>query len=649
MENGNDIQVLRVVLMGRESFPLLKYLVVAATVLFSARIFAADTPLTIRGTAGSLPFHLGTTLYNGAWEGFASNDHSTDWWWYDKEYWRNLFQRYEQAHLNTIVYWHPHPFVGFVKLDKYPEAAYLSPKEIDRQIEMFRWITAEGKRHGVCIYFLTWNVCLPPGFCKTHNLAEFGADVPITRGYTRYAVSQLFRTYPDLEGLVTMAAESPPGCTDFVLNTIVPGLKDSIGADSPRKNLPTLIFWTWCSYPEDGKKILDAYPGRKFVLHYLQYEQFFKPMADPRILMTSKAFGGIKVVAMGGPGTASSWLYWADPFFIRKTMQDLVRKNGGGILFSGTGSFSFLAERWVARGAFERYSFQPNCNDTREYWENRIVDRYGSKEITRPLLRAMIDSTNILPRFMCLVHSQTDHYQPQIGMPLVNFVEMPTLSMYVFENHDHISEDGRLVPCMGLTWPNPDWGEKVISIREYAFGNREGGTTPVMIADEIEGLSRSTLDAITQVRLKLDQVTMQQAELKNALLLMEMNAYLGLHFAEKIRAGIAWESWKARDPNARPYSVTAHLELSLVYWRKLSEVAGEIIPDRVPFWQSRVPKAPPWDHWDLWNNYRWVKIHWRDMTPVFELERDLIREQLKRDPEEARLPLFSELEQALPN
>jgi len=147
--------------MGRESFPLLKYLVVATTVLFSSRIFAANKPLAIRGTAGSLPFHLGTTLYNGAWEGFASNDHSTDWWWYDKEYWRNLFQRYEQAHLNTIVYWHPHPFVGFVKLDKYPEAAYLSPKEIDTEIEMFRWITAEGKRHGLGIYFLTWNVCLP--------------------------------------------------------------------------------------------------------------------------------------------------------------------------------------------------------------------------------------------------------------------------------------------------------------------------------------------------------------------------------------------------------------------------------------------------------------------------------------------------------
>jgi hypothetical protein len=595
-----------------------------------------------------LPFHLGTTLYNGAWSGFAKNDHSTDWWWYDKQYWTELFKRYQDAHLNTIIYWHPHPFIGFIKLKKFPEAAYLTPEETDRQIEMFRWITSEGKKHGISFYFLTWNICLPPGFYKTHGLEEFGADVPIVREYTRYVVSELFRTYPDLAGLVTMAAESPPGCIDFVLNAIIPGLKDSISGDSPRKTLPTLIFWTWCSYPEDAKRVLDAYPGEKYILHYLQYEQFFKPMADPRILMTSKALGGIKVVAMGGPSTASSWLYWGDPFFIQKTMQDLVHKNGCGILFSGTTAFSFLAERWVAREAFERYSYNPYQKDSCSYWESRISDRYGSSKIAQPLLRAMIDSTNILPRFMCLVHSQSDHYEPQIGMPLVNFVEMPTLSTYVFENHDYVSEDGRLVPQMGMTWPNPDWGEKVISIREYAQGKRTGGTTPVIIADEIETLSHNTLRAIDEVRQNLNQVSKRETELSNTLRLMEMSAYLGLHLAEKIRAGIAWESWKAGNPDARPYFVTAHLDLSLKYWKKLSEVASEIIPDRVSFWQSRVAKAPPWNHKDIWSGYQWVKLHWRDMIPIFEKERELIADQLKRPPAEARLPLFPEIEQALP-
>jgi len=620
----------------------------------------ADSPLAFRGTAGSLPFHLGTTLYNGAWAGFAKTDRSADWWWYDKEHWRKLFKQFSDAHLNTIVYWHPHPYVGFIRFGEFPEAAYLSPEETERRIEMFRWITAEGKKHGVSIYFEIWNICLPPGFCKAHGLKEFGADTPLVREYTRYVVKELFRTYPDLGGLVTMAAESPPGCTDFVLNTIVPGMKDSVGGDSPRKTLPTLIYWTWCSYPEDGKKILDAYPGEKYVLHYLQYEQFFKPMADPRILMTSEAFGGLKVIAMGGLGTACGWFYSGDPFFIQKTMQDLVRKNGGGILFSGTDSFAAIAERWIAREAFERYSWKPSRPDTPAYWEGRIAERYGNREIAKPLLRAMVDSSNIIPRFMCLVHSQTDHYNPQIGMPLVNYIEMPTLSTYVFENHDYIDEKGRLYPNVGLTWPNPDWGEDVISIRDYVrmlgvglipvgkgCEGRRPPTTPVAIADELQKLSLSALDAIRSVRPRAGGITERRNELVNTLKLMEMNSCLGLHYAEKIRAGIAWEAWKQGAPANRPADILAHLDKSIGYWRALCHASKEVVPNPVFFWQCRTPAEPPWDHWDIWNNYHWVKVHWRDITPLFEKERELVGAWLSSKPETARLPLFPELEAAL--
>jgi hypothetical protein len=254
----------------------------------------------------------------------------------------------------------------------------------------------------------------------------------------------------------------------------------------------------------------------------------------------------------------------------------------------------------------------------------------------------MVDSTNIIPRFMCLVHSQTDHYEPQIGLPLVNYLEMPTLSTYVFENHDSIDKNGRLVPSRGLTWPNPEWGEKVVSIREYAHGARRG-TTPPNVADEVERLSRSSLDAIAESNRKAGNAKTRQKELANILKLMEMNSWLGLHFAEKIRAGIAWESWKCGHRGAKPEDVLNHLDRSIEHWKKLCDASNDVAPDPVWFWQSRVPDEPPWDHWDLWNNYHWVKIHWRDMTPIFERERALVSEQLKGSRETARLPLFPEM------
>ena len=60
-------------------------------------------------------------------------------------------------------------------------------------------------------------------------------------------------------------------------------------------------------------------------------------------MMTSKAFCNMKVVALGGPSTATSWLYWGDPFFVRKTMRDLVKKNGGSFVASPPISFACSA------------------------------------------------------------------------------------------------------------------------------------------------------------------------------------------------------------------------------------------------------------------------------------------------------------------
>jgi hypothetical protein len=617
--------------------------------LLPALVCRAESPFVFRGTATTLPFWLGTNLYGDSWTGFGQVEHSTNWWWYDKAHWEKTFKQYEDAHLNTMVFWHPHPYVGFIRMNRFPEAAYFSPEETERQIEMFRWITAEGRKHGVNIYLETWNICLPPGFCKAHGVDEFAADTPLVREYTRYVVGELFRTYPDLAGLVTMAAEAPPGCNDFVRNAILPGLQDSVLNGSPRKTLPKLIFWTWCSYPEDAKKTLDAYPGEKYVMHYLQYEQYFKPMADPRILMTSKAMGGMKVLTMGGPSTATGWLFWGDPFFVQKTMEDLVRKNGAGILFSGTDAFDFIAERWVAREAFERYSLNPNQHDRPEYWEGRIADRYGDPKISKPLLRAMVDSSDIMPRFMCLVHSQTDHFQPQCGLPLVNYLEMPTISTYVFENHDSIDKKGRLVPCMGLTWPNPDWGEKVISIKDYVAGltkpgARQTATTPSHIADEIERMSHSSLDAIGEIEPHLDAVKVRRQELVNTLRLIRINAYLGLHQAEMIRAGIAWESWRVGLSGSSSDDVLAHLDKSIEYWRMMDTATKGLWPQPMEWVQSQVPSEPPWSHWDLWNNYTKVTISNSDMTRIYLRERSLIAEQLRGDRKVARLPLFPELD-----
>jgi hypothetical protein len=603
----------------------------------ASRLPRGRPDLRLRGVVQNFPFWLGTTLYDG-WTGNAATDHRTDWWFFDEQHWERVFQRLARARINAFLMPHPHPYPALIRYRQFPEAAYYSPQESERLIAWFHWLFQEGRKYGIRFYFLTWNIHLPPGMQQAHGLPEMAADTPLTRAYTRAAVRELFETYPELGGLATMAAEAPPGCVDFVLHSIVPGMNDV----EPR---PRLIYWGWCSYPEDAAKIMAAYRGETLVMHYLQYETFFWPGADPRIKMWSDALGGAPMIALGGPKGANAWVFWSDPLWMRDVVADLPRKGAVGMFLEGWQD----GGKPLALPAFGRYAWRMVEGDDSAYWRDALAKQYGG-HVAGPMLGAMRDASAIIPTFLWLVHSQTDHYLPQFGLPLVHYLGMPTINTYVFENHERIDPaTGYLWPRMGLTQPNPEWGIEVMSVVEYvrALAGKQtiaaGVLTPPMIADRLEEHAARCLDEIQRVR-DLQAVADTADGLADPgpmLRQMTLDAYLGRHYAEKIRAAVAWELWK--DGLGPPEEVERHLAESVTWFDKVGEVAWAIIPHEVGTWRSEIGIEPPWDHLDIWRSYRWEQTHWRDIAGQFHRELDLVREQLKGDRADARLPLPGEL------
>ncbi len=619
--------------------------------------------IEMRGTVSQLPFWLGTTMYGNQWKVDVEGSN----WWYDKGHWNRHFDELVRLKLNALFLLHPDPYPAFVDVPGYPEARYLSPEELARSREMLRWILAEAKQHGVRIYLLTWNVNLPPGLQKAHNLPESGADTPLTRAFTRAAVAATFRDFPGLAGIATMAAETPPGCVDFVVEGICAGLRDS------GRN-PELIFWSWCSYPEDSRRILSAYPNTR-LLHYLQYEQYFKPMADPRIGRFSKACGNAPMVALGGPKSCHGYLYWCDPEWARLTVRSLREQNGTGFIIE-----SYHADPEIGREALAYYAANPDEPYSPARWEKRFGEVYGRPDLGKPLLAAAQAASRILPRFVTLVHSQTDHYAPQLGLPLVYYTDMPTLSSYVFENVQTLDPNGYLRPNLGLCWPNPDWGEKVVGVREYARSlagrdarpttalhrptttgpgpsSRQGSdlagrrasspagrdarpTTPADIAGQIEALASTCRANVRTARAALKPSDSER--LRSLLDLLDLSAALGDHYAAKVRAAIDWERWRAGN-EASGAACVKHLSASVDAWEQVVAVANRIYPGNVGYWRSEMASAPPWTQNQIWESYAMVQGHWRDNLEPFRQELALVREEIARGPRSASLPLWEAL------
>ncbi|MBI2302925.1 MAG: hypothetical protein HYU66_28805, partial [Armatimonadetes bacterium] len=484
------------------------------------------------------------------------------------------------------------------------------------------------------VYFLTWNIWVRPGLAKAHGIAQEGPDGDLVRAYTRACYRRLFETYPKLAGVMTMAGEAPPGCVDFVRQAIVPGLNDLA-------TKPELLFWTWCCYPEDAKVVFDDYRGPEAVVHYLQYEQLFRPQADPRIKRTSEALGGVPVVTLGGLGTATGWMYWSDPYYLRDILADLPRQNGLGCFFAGLDSFEFITPKWLGWESLARYSWDASHPREDEHWKRVIARHYGTPEVADDYLTASIAASTVVTRQLALLHRQTDHHWPQFGLPLVHYLGLPTLSTYVFENHEGIDAQGRLSPRLGLTWPNPDWGEKVVGVRDYVAG-QAGGTTPLQIADELQQAGETTLAAVARLRPFGKQVADGPERWGRCLDQMALNGWLGVHVAEKTRAAVAWERW--RQGQAQPDDVRAPLTRSVAAFDRLSDIAGRLYAGLdIHAWRSTVHRPPPWTNLQIWNLDSWRKFNFGDSAAEYHRELEWVDHELQAGYPQPLLPFEDDL------
>lgn len=582
-----------------------------------------SSPLVgLRGDVIDLPMYLGCDLYDGRWRWHMGQEADPDHWFHDRDGWRERLRLLARRRINAILIGHPHPFPAFIDYPQAPEAEYFPAEVVERNAETLRWLITESAEYGVRLYFLTWNEWVPRGWAEAHGVPQEGPGTVESAALNRYSYAELYRRFPGLGGLVTMAGESPPGCVEFVRENV-------IGALAALEDPPHVIFWTWCCYPEDVNYVLDGYPGPTSIMHYLQYEQLFLPRIDPRVGRMSRECGGRPVIVLGGLGTATGMLYWGSPDVIRGIMQDVPRENVGGVFFSGLDSWSWISNKWIGWEALARYHWDPFRDEEQErrHWHRRIADVVGHADIGPPLLTAYEAASAVPMLMLYLTHSQSDVFRPQYGMPLIFYLGMPTLSTYVFENHETIDEQGRLSPRMGLTWPNPDWGIRVIPIIEFVAAESDGrtveGMTPLDVAGALEDKADLIGAAVAQLRPLAGLSSWSPERYDIQLRLLTLSEYLARHYAAKVRAAVGWERWRAGMADAA--ACLEPLAQSVEYFRRYAQTMVELYPQRYGTRINVLTKSLPWTHLDLWRNYVYLpEYDFMEFADRYAREYDLI-------------------------
>lgn len=339
---------------------------------------------------------------------------------YDQQQWTRYLDFLLDNRMNTLYLWNGHPFTSLLKLPKYPEAQELSDEQLARNIEVFKWLTAEADKRGIWVIQFFYNIHLSHAFARAHNVPfQHSAPSELTSQYTRYSISEFIRNYPNVGLLMTLGeALSPRFGPEWLANTIIPGVKDGMRALGTDKEPPIIVR----AHATDIERAIPlARQSYQNIYTMHKYNGESLTWTDVR---GEVARLHTKLVELGSAHIVNVHLLanlepfrWGSPEFIQKCMQSCRRIGIKGLHLyplrywewpisadNATPPLLQIDRDWIWFEAWARYAWNPDRDPAaeRQYWIGRIALKYGSRQAAERILDAYqlagVCAPRLLPR-----------------------------------------------------------------------------------------------------------------------------------------------------------------------------------------------------------------------------------------------------------
>ncbi len=422
---------------------------------------------------------------------------------YDKALWTQYLDTLAEERYNTLYLWNGHPFTSLLKLPKYPEAQELPTAQIEQNIAMFKWLTAEADRRGIWVLQGFYNIHLSHAFARAHHLPyHLSTPNPLAAAYTRYAISEFVREYPHAGLMMTLGeALSPHYGAQWIAQAIIPGVLDGLRESgvrtAPPSNDPPIVVRAHATDIDDVMKAaLPLYPNIDTMFKWngesLTWTNVRGPVLD-RFKMLSEdsnvAIANVHLLSNLEP------FRWGDPDFIRETLAHFPRIGIGGVHvyplrywdwpYAGDNTQPPLLQTdrdWIWFAAWGRYAWNPFRDPEKEhaYWAAQFAERFGTAEAGEKLLEAYTLAGPCQPRLL-----------PRIGITEGNRQAL-ALGMTV----PQLIDAARYNPAVTLWTGDAPAGER---LDEYAAEEVKKqphhGETPIGVSDDTVEASRQAYAA----------------------------------------------------------------------------------------------------------------------------------------------------------
>ncbi|NUQ61417.1 MAG: hypothetical protein HUU20_02945 [Pirellulales bacterium] len=542
-------------------------------------------------------------------------------WFYDRAVWIKYLDLLAQHRFNAVYLWNGHPFTSILKLPKYPDAQEVATPQLEANIELFRWLTAEADRRNIWIIQNCYNIHISHAMARSRKLPfAHRKPSPLVDEYMAYCIGQFVREYPHV-GLMMCLGEDLDDRydVDWYTRVVIPAVRGSLQDGQP---LPPLVVR---SHSTPIFELLGAakplYPNlyveSKYNNETLASDEVgggtdpvttrhyaFEKDGDGHRRLAQEAFlvTNIHCVANLEP------FRWGSPDFVRRAVRSCVGTGVKGLHLYPLRywEWPYSADRaeprllqlerdWIWFAGWARYAWNCDRDQAAEeaFWTRQFAAKYGSPEAGRFLLDAYERSGEVMPRVVRSFAVTSENYLA--------------------------STLGQTLPQLFASkrWYSPP-GE---TVAQYAENEAAGRThLPENPLAAAESLVRDGEAALAAARKAQPLVTRNQAEFERVLSDTEAVRLVAHFYRHKVSAAADGLTFVRTRDLARLERCVAELARSVEVYRELAALCGRAYLDCAGRHDPgrRYPYPAP------------KYLVWSDVLPEFEAELALVRRNAEK-------------------
>jgi hypothetical protein len=514
----------------------------------------------------------------------------------DLQFWQKFLDQMALNRFNILSLWNVHPFSFMVKPKNFPGANNYSEKEMNDWKTFWTALFRMAKERGIQPFIVNWNIAVSPEFAKNYNVRERNDTSEIVKRYTREVVTQVINEYPDLAGIgITLAdwmsnftttntslpSMTPKDREDWIEQTVVAGIK---AANRPVKFLHRSVL---SSDPLEMRRVINNANLPDTTLVEIKFN-WSHGHSTPTLALTHDSHSGKTDDGYWYPLPANyriQWmvrnedifiLRWGQPGFIRQHIAKNSAAYVNGYFVGSEGyipakDFSHRAgvhktweyafeKQWLFYMLWGRLLYDPGTPD--EIFEAAFNQRYKTKQGS--LLLKAFSSASKMPLYLASFHGSTWDYTLYSEGFLAPFTSNGGL-------HDTVSSFISIDELID----HPTLDPAYISIPAFVKAGIEktpippGKISPLLLANWLEADCKNVLKIVQQLR-PFAQKTLA-CELDD----LETWAYLSSYFADKLRAGVALQTYRITNNKTEQQKAIQLLTVCVLYWKKISAITSK--------------------------------------------------------------------------